>query len=100
MEEYAERVTNDLAGGTGPDVLFTYLLPSMDVAKAALNNNFLDLTNILAGAEDFSEDDYIDGVFDAGRYNGRQYTIPTAFITPLYLSAESKLEDIGLAGQA
>lgn len=51
-EEYAERVANDLAGGTGPDVLFfNYLY--LDIAKAALNHNFLDLTDILPGTRAF-----------------------------------------------
>ena len=48
VDAYAERVTGDLAGGAGPDVLFLELLPNTDIAKAALNNNFLDLTEILA----------------------------------------------------
>ncbi len=95
IEAYIERVTNDLAGGNGPDVVFIDFLPDMDIAKAALNNSFLDLTEILASDEGFCEDDYMAGVFDAGCYKGRQYVIPTTFITPYYLSAKTKLEEIG-----
>lgn len=93
-EAYAERVANDLAGGTGPDVLFLDYL-YLDIAKAALNNNFLDLTELLAEDEDFSEEDYVAGVFNACRFGGRQYTIPLSFFSPLFLSAESKLEELG-----
>lgn len=100
VDAYAERVTGDLAGGAGPDVLFLELLPNTDIAKAALNNNFLDLTEILASDEDFSEDDYVAGVFDTGRFKGRQYVIPTTFTTPLYLSAKSGLEDIGFVWES
>lgn len=93
-EVYAERVANDLAGGTGPDVLFLDYL-DMDIAKAALNNNFLDLTDILTEDPHFSEDDYLDGVFEAGRFGGRQYTIPLSFFLPLFLSAQTRLEELG-----
>ncbi len=93
-EEYAERVANDLVGGIGPDVLFLNYL-DMDIAKSAQNHNFLDLTGILAGDESFSESNYIDGVFEAGRFDGRQYTVPTSFFLPLFLSAQTKLEELG-----
>ena len=93
-EAYAERVANDLASGKGPDVLFLDYL-DIDIAKAALNNNFLDLTDILAEDPDFSEDDYLDGVFEAGCFYGRQYTIPLSFFLPLFLSAQTRLEELG-----
>jgi len=94
LTEYSERVANDLAGGTGPDVLFLNYLDSMDIAKAALNGSFTDLTDILAGDSEFSRDDYIDTVFESGRIGGRQYIIPISFFPTLYLSAQSKLEDL------
>lgn len=95
VEEYIERVVDDLAGGHGPDVLFLDELIYMDVAKAALNYNFLDLSEILAGDDEFSEDDYLAGVFDACRFGGRQYTIPTSFFLPAFLSTQSRLEELG-----
>ncbi len=94
VEAYVERVMNDLASGSGPDVLFLDYL-YMDIVKAALNNNFLDLTDVLAEDPNFSEDNYVAGVFEAGQFDGRQYVIPTSFFPMVFLSAESKLEELG-----
>jgi len=95
-EEYVERVTNDLAGGAGPDVVFLDYL-AMDIPKAAMNHNFLDLTELLANDPDIREEDYVDHVFETGRIRGRQYTIPTSYQLPVFLSAETKLEELGFA---
>ena len=94
-EAFTERVVNDLAGGSGPDILFLNDLYSLDVTKAALNGNFLDLTDILAEDPEFSEDDYLDGVFEACQVNGRQYTVPVSYTIPLVMSSEEKLEELG-----
>ncbi len=93
--EYTERVMNDLISGSGPDVLFVENLYSSDIAKIALSGNFLDLTDILAEDPDFSEEDYVEGVFEAGQFNGRQYVIPLSFEAPVLLSSTEKLEEIG-----
>ena len=93
--EYTERVMNDLAAGSGPDVLFLNDLYSLDFTKAALNGNFLDLTDILAEDPEFSKDDYLDGVFEACQVNGRQYTVPVSYAIPLVMSSEEKLEELG-----
>ncbi len=92
LDAYQERVAADLAAGSGPDVFFLYYLDSLDVAKAAQNYNFLDLTEILATDPEFSEEDFVDGIFDAGKFDGRQYTMPQSFYLPFYLSSETKLE--------
>ncbi len=92
LDVYQERIAADLAAGSGPDVFFLYYLDSLDVAKAAGNDSFLDLTEILATDPDFSEKDFVDGIFDAGKFHGRQYTVPQAFYLPFYLSSGTKLE--------
>ena len=92
---YAERVMNDLAGGSGPDVLFVEKLSGFDVSKVAMNHNFLDLTDILAEDPEFSEDDYVDGVFEAGRFGGRQYTIPVSYDLRLTVSSSETLGKLG-----
>ncbi len=94
-DEYQERVMNDLASGIGPDILFLNDLYSLDITKAAMNGNFLDLTDILAEDPDFLEDNFLDGVFDVCRVNGRQYTIPVSYVLPLTMSSEEKLEELG-----
>ena len=95
IPEYTERVMNDLASGSGPDILFVDDLYSSDIAKIALNGSLLDLTNILAEDPEFSEKDYVEGVFEAGQFNGRQYVIPLAFEAPVSLSSTEKLNEIG-----
>ena len=92
LDAYQERIAADLAAGSGPDVLFLYYLDSLDVAKSAQNYNFLDLTEILATDPEFSEEVFVDGVFDAGKFNGRQYTVPQSFYLPFYLSSGTKLD--------
>ena len=72
----------------------------MDVAKAALNYNFLDLSEILAGDDEFSEDDYLAGVFDACRFGGRQYTIPLSFFSPLFSRQSQNWRNWDLTGKA
>ncbi len=93
-DEYTERVMNDLASGSGPDVLFLNEL-DLDVTKAALSHNFLDLTNILSEDPDFSKDDYIDGVFESCQFNGRQYIVPLSYESLLTISSAEKLEELG-----
>ncbi len=95
IPEYTERVMNDLASGSGPDVLFVDDLYSADIAKIALNGSLLDLTNVLAEDPDFSEEDYVEGAFEAGQFHGRQYVIPLAFEAPVLLSSTEKLDELG-----
>ena len=95
IPEYTERIMNDLISGSGPDVLFVDNLYSAHIAKIALNGNFLDLTDILEEDPDFSEDDYVEGVFEAGQFHGRQYVIPLSFEAPVLLSSTEKLKEIG-----
>ncbi len=91
---YAERVMNDLAAGSGPDVLFLEKLSGFDVAKVAINHNFLDLTDILAEDPEFSENDYLDGVLEAGRFGGRQYAIPVSYDLLLAVSPTETLNEL------
>ncbi len=90
-DAYAERVVNDVLAGEGPDILFLNYLPNMDVEKAARNHSFYDLTDLLASDPDFSEDDYVNGVFDVMRIDGRLYTVPISYRAPVYLSDGEKL---------
>ncbi len=91
IEEYEERVVNEVMGGGGPDVLFLSFLPHMDVEKAARNHSFYDLTDLLASDPDFREEDYVDGVMDAVKLGGRQYTVPLTYIPPVYLADRNRL---------
>jgi len=94
-EEYEERIINDLATGSGPDVLLLYEMYGTDINKAALNQNFLDLTNVLAEDPDFNVDDYLPGVFEACQYHGRQYVMPLSCEPSLVVSLKEKTEEIG-----
>ena len=96
-ETFTERVINDLTSGSGPDILYFEDTFMMDITKSALNGSFLDLTDILAEDPEFSEDDYIDGVFEACQVNGRQYTIPTSYDLPFAFSVTEMLTDIGFS---
>ena len=92
---FAERVLNDVAGGGGPDIIFTDQMIALDLWKTAVNHGFLDLTEILAEDPDFHEEDYLDGVFETGRYNGRQYTIPLSYQLRFAVSPAEMLKKLG-----
>ena len=94
---YTERIMNDLAAGYGPDVLVLNDVFMMDITKLALNDSLLDLTDVLAEDPDFSEEDYLDGAFEACQVNGRQYTIPTSYDFMLAFSFTEMLADIGFS---
>lgn len=96
-EVFTERIINDIAGGSGPDVLYLDDVFMMDITKSALNGNFLDLTDVLAEDPEFSEDDYVAGVFEACQVNGRQYTIPTSYDFPFTFSTVEMLTDVGFS---
>ncbi len=96
-EVFTERVINDITGGSGPDVLYFNDSFKIDVTKSALNGNFLDLTDILAEDPEFSEEDYVAGIFEACQVNGRQYTIPTSYDLPFAFSVAEMLTDIGFS---
>lgn len=93
-DEFTERVMNDLAGGSGPDVLFLNDLFTLDIMKAAMNGSFLDLTDILSEDPEFSKNDYLDGVFEACQFEGRQYIVPTSYQVPLAISSKEKLKEL------
>ncbi len=95
--DYTERVVGDTLGGDGPDVLFLRYLPNLDAEKAALNHSILDLTDLLASDPDFHEEDYVDGVMDAVKLDGRQYIMPLSFRVPIYLSDREKLKELGFS---
>ncbi len=95
LEDYEERVMSELVSGAGPDIIFTRFLPHMDVEKSARNYSFYDLTGLMESDPDFHAEDFIDGVFDAVKIDGRQYTVPIAYNAPVYFSDQNKLRDLG-----
>lgn len=94
LDAYQERVLADTARGEGPDILnLSYF--DMDLAKAVMNGELLDLTDILAEDEDFREEDYLDGVFETGRFGGGQYAVPISIYPTYYLTVPSALDELG-----
>lgn len=91
---FTERIMNDLASGSGPDILIFDESFTMDVEKIAMNDNFLDLTDILAEDPEFFGDNYIDGAFEACQVNGRQYTVPISYRVPLTISSKEQLNKL------
>ncbi len=90
--EYEDRVTSELVAGDGPDVLLLQYLRHTDLEKAAWNHSFYDVTDLLASDPEVSEEDCVDGVFDAVRIDGRLYTVPMTYRAPIYLSSGDKLD--------
>lgn len=95
FDGYKDRVTTELLAGSGPDIIFPGFL-DLNLKKAIRNNLFLDLTPYMEADEEFREENYLKGVFDAGKYEGKQFIVPAVVQLPIYLSSTQRLEEAGM----
>ena len=94
-EQYESRVNSELTAGGGPDIIFLGDL-SLNPYKAMRENFYLDLTPFLEQDKYFSEDNFLPGVFDAGRYKGKQYIVPVNVRFPMFIARTPVLEQLGI----
>jgi hypothetical protein len=114
MEEFNQALRNGLITHRGPDVVIWYdmamisvlyntnhmpysLLTFPDLFKTAgWTELFLDLEPLFSADPEFNREDYVQGVFDAGRIGHRQLYVPLAYHLPLLVTTEEALEYFGL----
>lgn len=94
-KQYQDRINNELMAGEGPDIIFPQYL-SENIHKAIQGNIYLDLTPFFEQDKNFNEEDFMPGVFDAGRYQGRQYIVPTHVGYPLFIARNPVLKQLGI----
>lgn len=74
-DEAIERLNEDIAKGTTPDILDLSMLTEQYASKGL----FEDLTTYIDKDDDISKDIFVDSVFDAIKQNGKLYYISPDF---------------------
>ena len=76
-KEYVNLLLAELPAGKGPDLI---LSPTDDfggdVYKTMNSNLFVDLNQLILRDDEFSLDEYIENVMNAGIYKGKRYIMP------------------------
>ena len=95
IEEYQSRVHNELLVGEGPDLIFPFYL-NLNMHKSMQNGTFLNLSPYFDRDKTFCEDDFLPGVFNAGKYQGCQYIVPIHVIFPEFIARTPMLDKYGI----
>lgn len=99
-EAVITRLNTEIMAGKGPDVFifesirFTTFNLFPDIEKAIRNDAFYDVTDELAQNGVRSED-FVNGLLEAGQYEGAQYVVPLSFSTLCALSMQSEVDSKG-----
>ncbi len=92
-ERYQDRINNELTAGVGPDIIFPNYLDT-DIYKAMQGGIYLNLNPFFEQDKYFNEDSFLSGVFDAGRYQGKQYIVPINVRYPMFIARTPILEQL------
>ena len=97
-EEYVNLLSAELPAGKGPDLI---LSPTDDfggdVYKTMNSNLFVDLNQLILRDDEFSLDEYIENVMNAGIYKGKRYIMPIEYgLLPL-VTTEEILDEEGFS---
>lgn len=90
------RLSTEAGSGKGADVVLFPSATTLDTAKMAINNAFLDLTPYLSSDGSFDPANYYP-VLDAGKVGGKQALMPLRFRPQYLLTSEEKLTNAGIA---
>jgi len=98
VEEYADRVLEEIEAGQGPDVIFatSLFLAGKNTYELMDAGYFLDLEGYFANDEDYNPDDYVQLVMDAGVYAGGRFIVPVMFGVPTLVGIQEALDTAGL----
>jgi len=95
ISEMDTRIAAEISGNKGPDVILFPSATSLDTTKMAMNQAFLNLSDMLAGAEDYDVQNYYS-VLDAGNIGGQQLLMPLRFRFPYYTTTQERLTTAGM----
>lgn len=90
VEEMDLRISTEASSGKGADVVLFSSTTTLDAAKMAINNAFLDLAPYLSADEKFNASNYYS-VLNAGRIGEEQVLMPLRFQVQYLLTSEEKL---------
>jgi len=96
IEEMDLRLSTELNGGNGPDVILFPSSTTLDTTKMAMNGTFMDLSGMLASDETYDASNYYP-VLDAGVMEGKQGLMPLRFKLQYLMSTNEKLERVGIS---
>jgi len=96
VEEMDLRIAAEIGSGKGPDVVLFTDATTLDTAKMATNNAFLNLSELLTADKTFAEDNYYP-VLDAGKVGDAQMLMPLRFSLHYLLTSEEKLQNSGIS---
>lgn len=104
-EAVITRLNTEIMAGKGPDVFIVEnirltnfnLFP--DIEKAVRNGAFYDLTEKLA-QNGIRQEDFVEGLFEAGQYDGGQYVVPLSFSAIYALADEKQILESGFDANA
>lgn len=75
-ETYVKNLNTQILSGRGADILSVAGLP---YESYIARNVLADLSGMMAGDGSFDMDEYYANIFDALKYNGKLYVLPTSF---------------------
>lgn len=96
VSEMDQRVSTELAAGSGPDVILASMFFSPDLLALAENGAFYDLSSLMQQDPAMTEDNYYLPVFNAGKIEGEQYIIPFQFSLPTFISTQKASDALGV----
>ena len=95
-DEFATRIRAEIPAGKGPDVLFGAPVHLPDVYKTMSTGLFMDLGGFMEKDEEFSSDDFYDGILKGGRMYEKQFILPLTMGIELFMTTEELLNEIGI----
>lgn len=95
-EEYAMRLTTELAAGGGPDLIFAHQSQFPDIFKTMSTGIFANLNNFIANDDEFNLYDYVQGVINGGILRGRRYIMPIEYSIPILTTTQEILDAEGI----
>ena len=77
IDEYTERLNQDIINGDGPDIL---VLDSIFTVGTYASNGYLtDLQPLMDADDSLNLEDYFTNIWDSGKLNGKQYALALYF---------------------
>lgn len=95
VEEMDLRISTEASSDKSADVVLFSSVTTLDTAKMAVNNAFLDLTPYLSADESFDTANYYP-ILDAGKVGEKQVLIPLRFQVQHLLTTQEKLAAGGI----
>lgn len=88
-ETYLKNLNTQILSGKGPDIISVAGLPYENYIS---KNILADLSEMIAGDNSFDMNKYYTNIFDALKYNGKLYVLPTNFTFNIIMANQGILD--------